>query len=142
MGWIKTMEPSAQVVLVIEDNPANMKLFHDLLLSRGYAVLEAVDGIAGFRMAQEHHPNLILLDIQLPGLNGLDLIQRLKEDAELQSIPVIAVTACAMKGDEEACLRGGFNAYISKPISVSHFLETVEGFLKLRDNVSGHRMSA
>ena len=124
-----------KTVLIVEDNELNMKLFHDLLMARGYAVLQAVDGISGLEMAQEHRQNLILLDSQLPGLNGLDLIQRLKKDAHLQSIPTIAVTACAMNGNEESCLRSGFDAYPSKPISVPLFLETVEGCIQSSDSV-------
>ena len=123
------MTTSDQVVLVVEDNTTNMVLFRDLLRSRGYTVLQAMDGTTGWQMAQEHFPNLILLDIQLPGLTGLEVIRMLKEDKKLQSIPVIAVTAFAMKGDKETCLRNGFDAYISKPISVSDFLETVSQFL-------------
>ena len=125
------MTAADQVILVVEDNTTNMVLFRDLLRSRGYTVLQAMDGNIGLQMAQEHRPNLILLDIALPGLNGLEVIGRLKEDENLQSIPVIAVTALAMKGDEETCLSKGFDAYISKPISIHEVLQTVEHLLSI-----------
>jgi two-component system, cell cycle response regulator DivK len=123
------MTASDQVVLVVEDNATNMRLVHDLLKSRGYTVLQARDGTTGWQMAQEHRPNLILLDIQLPDITGFDVISWLKGDEGLQSIPVIAVTAFTMKGDKDTCLSNGFDAYISKPISIHDFLQTVEHFL-------------
>jgi two-component system, cell cycle response regulator DivK len=129
-SWMWTiMTVADQVVLVIEDNETNMKLARELLNSRGYTVLEAMDGMAGLEMAREHHPNLILIDIQLPGISGLEVISRLKEDINLQSIPAIAMTACAMMGDKETCLKNGFDAYISKPISVRKVLQTIEDLL-------------
>lgn len=124
------MTAADQVVLVVEDNETNLKLARELLKSRGYMVLEAMDGMAGLEMAREHRPNLILLDIQLPGISGLDVISRLKEDENLQSIPVIAMTACAMMGDRETCLSNGFDAYLSKPISVRDVLQTVEHLIQ------------
>lgn len=129
------MEVSTQSILIIEDNATNMRLVHDLLKGCGYAVLQATDGTLGLQMAQEHRPSLILLDIALPGLNGLDVIRRLKKDEDLRSIPVIAVTACAMNGDEETCMRSGFDAYVSKPISIPDLLETVKRFLAPIENV-------
>jgi two-component system cell cycle response regulator DivK len=99
----------AKTVLIVEDNELNMKLFHDLLEAHGY---------------------LIIMDIQLPEVSGLEVTKWLKEDEELRSIPVVAVTAFAMKGDEERIREGGCEAYLSKPISVSKFLETVRHFAK------------
>jgi len=119
----------AKSVLIVEDNELNMKLFHDLLEAQGLEVFQTRDGNEALGMAREHKPDLILMDIQLPEVSGLDVIRWLKADAELAHIPVIAVTAFAMKGDEEKIREGGCEAYIAKPISVSHFLETVQKFI-------------
>ena len=116
-------------ILVVEDNELNMKLFHDLLEAQGYAVLQSRDGMEALKLARTHKPDLILMDIQLPEVSGLEVTKWLKEDENLRSIPVIAVTAFAMKGDEEKIREGGCEAYISKPISVVNFLETVQKFL-------------
>lgn len=116
-------------ILVVEDNELNMKLFHDLLEAQGYNVLQSRDGMEALKVARTHKPDLILMDIQLPEVSGLEVTKWLKEDEDLRSIPVIAVTAFAMKGDEEKIREGGCEAYISKPISVVNFLETVEKFL-------------
>ena len=120
---------TAKTVLVVEDNELNMKLFHDLLEAHGYNILQTKDGVDALRIAREHHPDLILMDIQLPEVSGLEVTRWIKEDDNLKEIPVIAVTAFAMKGDEEKIRDGGCEAYISKPISVAHFLETVQRFL-------------
>ncbi len=120
---------SAKTVLVVEDNELNMKLFHDLLEAHGYNILQTKDGMDALRIAREHKPDLILMDIQLPEVSGLEVTKWIKEDDDLKSIPVIAVTAFAMKGDEEKIRDGGCEAYIAKPISVTNFLETVRKFL-------------
>ena len=120
----------AKTILIVEDNTLNMKMLADLLGSQGYAVLQAEDGEPGFSMAKLHRPDLILMDIQLPEVSGLEVTKWIKEDDALKSIPVIAVTAFAMKGDEERIREGGCEAYISKPISVLSFLQTIDGFLK------------
>ncbi len=120
---------AAKTVLVVEDNELNMKLFHDLLEAHGYNILQTKDGMDALRIAREHKPDLILMDIQLPEVSGLEVTKWLKEDEDLKSIPVIAVTAFAMKGDEEKIREGGCEAYIAKPISVTNFLETVRRFL-------------
>jgi two-component system cell cycle response regulator DivK len=119
----------AKTVLIVEDNELNMKLFHDLLDAQGYQTLQTREGLAALSIAREHRPDLILMDIQLPEISGLEVTKWLKEDDELSHIPVIAVTAFAMKGDEERIREGGCEAYLSKPISVTHFLETVRRFL-------------
>ena len=119
----------AKSILVVEDNELNMKLFHDLLEAQGYNVLQTRDGMEALKLARAHKPDLILMDIQLPEVSGLAVTKWLKEDDGLRSIPVIAVTAFAMKGDEQKIREGGCEAYISKPISVANFLETVEKFL-------------
>jgi two-component system cell cycle response regulator DivK len=116
-------------VLIVEDNDLNMKLFHDLLEAHGYATLQTKDGMEALKLARQHHPDLILMDIQLPEVSGLEVTKWIKEDDDLKAIPIIAVTAFAMKGDEEKIREGGCEAYIAKPISVANFLQTVERFL-------------
>ena len=116
-------------VLIVEDNELNMKLFHDLLDSQGYETLQTREGLQALALARQYRPDLILMDIQLPEISGLEVTKWLKDDEELAHIPVIAVTAFAMKGDEERIRQGGCEAYISKPISVMHFLETVRKHL-------------
>jgi two-component system cell cycle response regulator DivK len=118
-----------KTVLIVEDNELNMKLFHDLLEAQGYQTLETREGLQALSLAREHRPDLILMDIQLPEISGLEVTKWLKEDDDLAKIPVIAVTAFAMKGDEERIREGGCEAYLSKPISVGLFLETVRRFL-------------
>ena len=117
-----------KTILIVEDNELNMKLFHDLLEAHGYNTLQTRSGIEAIALARQHHPDLILMDIQLPEVSGLDVIKWLKEDDGTRAIPVVAVTAFAMKGDEERIREGGCEAYISKPISISNFLETVRHF--------------
>ena len=119
----------AKTVLVVEDNDLNMKLFHDLLEAHGYQILQTKNGRDALRLAREHHPDLILMDIQLPEISGLEVTKLIKADDSLCQIPVVAVTAFAMKGDEEKIREGGCEAYIAKPISVAHFIATVERFL-------------
>ncbi len=121
--------PMTKTVMIVEDNDLNMKLFHDLLDAHGYQTLQTRNGMEALALAREHHPDLILMDIQLPEVSGLEVTKWLKEDDKLRSIPVIAVTAFAMKGDEERIREGGCEAYISKPISVSNFMDTVRQFI-------------
>lgn len=118
-----------KTILIVEDNELNMKLFHDLLDVNGYATVQTRNGLEVLDLAREHRPDLILMDIQLPEVSGLDVTRWLKEDVQLARIPVVAVTAFAMKGDEERIRSGGCEAYISKPISVVTFLETVRRFI-------------
>ena len=118
-----------KTVLVVEDNELNMKLFHDLLEGIGYNIVETRNGLEAIDLARKHKPDLILMDIQLPEVSGLEVTKWIKEDDELRSIPVIAVTAFAMKGDEERIRQGGCEAYMSKPISVGKFIETVRSYL-------------
>jgi len=119
----------SKTVMIVEDNELNMKLFHDLLDSHGYRTLQTRSGLDALQLARTHRPNLILMDIQLPEVSGLEVTKWLKDDEELRDIPVIAVTAFAMKGDEERIKQGGCEAYISKPISIGTFLETVRCYL-------------
>ena len=123
------MDAKTKTVLIVEDNELNMKLFHDLLDAHGYHILQTKDGMEALDIAREHHPDLILMDIQLPEISGLEVTKWLKEDEDLSHIPVVAVTAFAMKGDEERIREGGCEGYISKPISVSHFLDTIRRLL-------------
>jgi len=115
----------AKTILVVEDNELNMKLFKDLLEAKGYQVVHTGDGENAEAMAVEHKPDLILMDIQLPNVSGLDVIRWLKDNTETVSIPIIAVTAFAMRGDEELIRSSGCEAYISKPINIKSFLQTV-----------------
>ena len=124
----RTMRGNKKLVLIVEDNELNMKLFHDLLDAHGFATIQTRNGFDAISLAREHHPDLILMDIQLPEVSGLEVTKWLKEDDKLRSIPVVAVTAFAMKGDEERIRSGGCEAYVSKPISVVMFLETVRRF--------------
>lgn len=119
----------SKTILIVEDNELNMKLFHDLLEAHGYNTVQTGDGMEVLQLAREHRPNLILMDIQLPEVSGLEVTRWIKEDEELKSIPVIAVTAFAMKGDEERIRQGGCEAYIAKPISVSSFIGVIEKVL-------------
>ncbi|PLX36828.1 MAG: two-component system response regulator [Hyphomicrobiales bacterium] len=118
-----------KTVLIVEDNELNMKLFRDLLEAHGYKTLQTRNGLEAMDIARANHPDLILMDIQLPEVSGLEVTKWIKEDDELKMIPVIAVTAFAMKGDEERIRQGGCEAYLSKPISVSRFLETVRSYI-------------
>ncbi len=120
-----------KTVLIVEDNELNMKLFHELLQAQGYHTLQTSEGLTALALAREHKPDLILMDIQLPAISGLEVTRWLKEDEALAHIPVIAVTAYAMKGDEERIRDGGCEAYIAKPIAVSTFLATVGRFLRV-----------
>ena len=117
-------------VMIVEDNELNMKLFHDLLEAHGINTVQTKDGRNVLQLAREHKPDLILMDIQLPEVSGLDVTKWLKEDPELKAIPVVAVTAFAMKGDEERIREGGCEAYLSKPISVAKFIATVKTYLE------------
>jgi two-component system cell cycle response regulator DivK len=119
----------SKTVLVVEDNELNMKLFHDLLEAHGYEIVQTRNGLEAIELARKHRPDLILMDIQLPEVSGLDVTRWIKEDDDLRAIPVIAVTAFAMKGDEERIRQGGCEAYLSKPISVAKFIETVKAYL-------------
>ena len=119
----------SKTVLIVEDNELNMKLFHDLLEAHGVATVETNNGGDVLDLAREHKPDLILMDIQLPEISGLDVTKWLKNDDDLKNIPVIAVTAFAMKGDEQKIREGGCEDYISKPISVTRFLEVIDTYL-------------
>ncbi len=119
----------SKTVLIVEDNELNMKLFHDLLEAHGVGTIETSEGHNVLDLAREHKPDLILMDIQLPEVSGLEVTKWLKADEELKDIPVVAVTAFAMKGDEQKIREGGCEDYISKPISVTRFLDVIDNYL-------------
>lgn len=125
MGMSKT-------ILIVEDNELNMKLFNDLLQAHGYNTLQTREGRDVLSMTRKNRPDLILMDIQLPEISGLEIAKMLKADDDLNGIPVVAVTAFAMKGDEQKIRNGGCDGYIAKPISVNNFLQTVSKFLEAR----------
>jgi two-component system, cell cycle response regulator DivK len=118
-----------KTVMIVEDNELNMRLFRDLLTAFGYRTVETRDGLKALDLARAEKPDLILMDIQLPEVSGLDVTQWMKADDELQNIPIIAVTAFAMRGDEERIREGGCQAYLSKPISVASFIGAVRKFI-------------
>jgi two-component system, cell cycle response regulator DivK len=120
-----------KTILIVEDDELNLKLFSDLLQSHGFKTLESADGHNTMQLAREHHPDLILMDIQLPEVSGMDHTKTLKADPDLKDIPILAVTAFAMKGDKEMILAAGCDGYIAKPISVPHFLGEIKRFLTL-----------
>ena len=118
-----------KTALIVEDNALNLKLMRDLLEASGIETLQTKDGSRALEMVREHRPDIVLMDIQLPDVSGLDVTRKLKADPELSAIPIIAVTALALRGDEERVLEAGCDAYISKPISVTNFLREVRKFL-------------
>ena len=121
-------DDTKKTVMIVEDNPLNMKLFADLLEVSGYRTLQFTDGMNALQHAREHRPDLLLIDIQLPHKSGLDVIGEIKSDPAVADIPAVAVTAFAMKGDEEKVRQAGFDGYVSKPIAVKDFLETVKRY--------------
>lgn len=118
-----------KTVMIVEDNDLNMKLFNDLLRANGYDTLPMRNGHEALETLKEAKPDLIIMDIQLPEISGLEVTRIIKQDDRLRDIPVIAVTAFAMKGDEERIRQGGCEGYLSKPISVSTFVETVKTYV-------------
>ena len=127
--WAEDNRLMAKTVMIVEDNELNMKLFNDLLRANGYSTMPMRNGYDALDALQEHRPDLIIMDIQLPEISGLEVTKRIKQDDKLRSIPVIAVTAFAMKGDEERIRQGGCEGYLSKPISVATFIETVKSYV-------------
>jgi two-component system cell cycle response regulator len=119
-------------ILVIEDNPANMELARYVLEAFGYTVRAAVDGESGLALARAEPPDLVICDLQLPGIDGIEVAKRLKAQPALARVPLIAVTAYAMVGDRERVLAAGFDGYISKPIDPQTFVPQIAAFLALR----------
>jgi two-component system cell cycle response regulator DivK len=116
-------------ILIVEDNPTNMKLVSRLLQYAGHAVLKAGDAVEGLRLAHEHHPDLVLMDIQLPGMDGITALKELRADTETARIKVAALTALAMRGDRERLLGEGFDGYFAKPFHLREFLAGVGAIL-------------
>jgi two-component system, cell cycle response regulator DivK len=121
------MAAGAQI-LVVEDNEKNMKLFRDVLLAAGYRTLEATTGGQAVALALEHSPDLVLMDIQLPDIDGAEALGRLRADKRLSSMPILALTAQAMEGDRERFLAAGFDGYLSKPVDIAEFVATVKRY--------------
>ena len=119
-----------QKIFIVEDNELNMKLFNDLLDAHGYETVTTRDGTKALDIAKDSKPDLILMDIQLPEVSGLDITRLIKAEDDLKNIPIIAVTAFAMKGDEDKIRECGCNGYISKPISIGSFIETIKSHLE------------
>jgi len=117
-------------ILIVEDNDKNMKLVRDVLQAKGYATIEAGTGEDGVRLAAEHTPDLVLMDIHLPGISGIEALSRLRADPATAAIPVAAVTASVMQQDRAMIMDAGFDAYVSKPISLREFLDTVSTLLE------------
>jgi two-component system cell cycle response regulator DivK len=116
---------AGEQILVVEDNEKNMKLFRDVLLVMGYRTLEATSGRQAVELATEHAPDLVLMDIELPDIDGVEALRRLRADEGTASIPVLAVTAQAMQGDRERFLAAGFDGYLSKPVDIGDLVGTV-----------------
>ena len=125
----ETPRSATKRILIVEDNELNMKLLRDVLEAYGYATITTAQGMAAFALARQHQPDLILMDLQLPDISGFDAVRQLKEDAETRPIPIIAVTAFAMVGDERKALTGGCDGYIAKPILLRDFLDLVAKFI-------------
>jgi two-component system, cell cycle response regulator DivK len=116
------------VILIVEDNEKNMKLVRDVLQFKGYETIEAVTGGDGVRLARERKPDVILMDIQLPDIDGITALGQIREHADMQRIPIIAVSASVMPDDQQRIVASGFDAYVTKPINVKDFLGVVEKF--------------
>ena len=116
-------------ILIVEDNEKNMKLVRDILRHKGHATLEAATGEEGVRLALAHRPELILMDIQLPDIDGIEALRRIRAESELDAIPVIAVSASVMPDDQQKIVTSGFDAFVAKPINLKQFQETVQRFL-------------
>jgi len=119
-----------KVILIVEDDPMNLKLIRDLLQIRGYTTLEATDGKQGVDMARAKMPDLILMDIQMPVMNGFEATSILKADPVTKSITIVALTAFAMQGDREKCMEAGFNDYITKPLDIRAFMTKIKEYLE------------
>ncbi len=116
-------------ILIVEDNEKNMKLVRDILRHKGHETLEALTGSEGVRLARAHRPDLVLMDIQLPDIDGITALRQIRDDKALDAIPVLAVSASVMPDEQQKIVNSGFDAYVMKPINLKQFLETVQRFL-------------
>jgi two-component system, cell cycle response regulator DivK len=121
--------PADRCILVVEDNPLNMKLFSAMIVAQGYEVLQAADGSGALALARQRRPDLIIMDLQLPDMSGLDVVHDLKGDDDTREIPIIVTTAYASGGDEESIRASGCDGYMAKPIAVTEFIELIESFM-------------
>jgi two-component system cell cycle response regulator DivK len=129
MQGVAPTQSATKRILIVEDNPLNMKLLRDVLEAHGYQTIATGVGGAALPLACEHQPDLILMDLQLPDISGFDAVRQLKNHSPTRTIPVVAVTAFAMSGDERKALNSGCDAYVAKPISLRKFIEMVERFI-------------
>jgi two-component system, cell cycle response regulator DivK len=134
---VPPLSSSKKTILIVEDNDLNLKLFRDLLGANGYDTVETKEGYEAITLTKTLRPDLILMDIQLPEISGLEVTKRIKADKDISHIPIIAVTAFAMRNDEEKILHAGCQGYVSKPISIVDFLASVRHFLKDDDQTKG-----
>jgi CheY-like chemotaxis protein len=123
---------AGELILIVEDNEKNRKLMRDVLAFKGYRLAEAETGEDGVRLAREQHPDLILMDIQLPGIDGIQALRQIRAEPEIRGIPVVAVTASAMTHDRQKIMAAGFDGYQTKPINVKQFLDAVREVLDRR----------
>jgi CheY-like chemotaxis protein len=123
---------AGELILIVEDNDKNRKLMRDVLAFKGYRLLEAETGEDGVRLAREQHPDLILMDIQLPGIDGIQALRQIRAEADTRSIPIMAVTASAMTHDRQKIMAAGFDAYQTKPLNVKQFMDAVRELLDRR----------
>ena len=140
-----TSEPSSppgardrRCVLIVEDNALNMKLFCAMIVAQGYDVLQATDGPGGLDLAYRQHPDLIIMDLQLPGISGLEVTHSLKADDDTRDIPIIATSAYVLRGDEERIMASGCDGYMAKPIAISEFLGLVDQLMARSRAASGY----
>ena len=126
---IPAIPGSSPLILIVEDNPLNVNTIESYLTAKGYRSIVANDGQAAIELTQKHHPNLILMDIQMPGMDGLEAIVKIRQNTQLVAIPIIALTALAMDGDREKCLRAGANDYLTKPVKLKQLHTTIQQFL-------------
>lgn len=124
------ISPTQATILLVEDNLSNITTMVDYLQAKGYKVLVAMNGREGVAMARQQQPDLILMDIQMPEMDGLEAIARIRQDPAIATTPIIALTALAMKGDRERCLQAGADEYVSKPVRLKALLQLMQGFLR------------
>ena len=129
MHQAESQRSATKQILIVEDNALNMKLLHDVLEAHGYATITTGEGKTAVSLAREHWPDLVLMDLQLPDMSGLDAVAELKRDERTRAIPVVAVTAFALVGDERKALAGGCDGYVSKPIALRSFLDLAARFI-------------